>query len=325
MTRRQLEPAMLLLAALLLAAALFGPTLPGHVAVVEELIVLDVTQSMNVPDAPLDVTPVARLVAAKAMLADALQELPCGSKIGWGAVTEYRAFVLLAPVEVCANRRELLTTLGFIDGKVAWSGNSEIAKGLGSALRAARELPGKPSIVFVTDGHEAPPINAHYRPRIDVPRGEIGGLIVGVGGDRPQAIPTTDPSGNPLGVWRADDVLQIDPRSRGRGGSVENEAMAGDEEERAGAVMIGATPGSEHLSSLRESYLRLLADDTGLLYHRLHDREALRQAIVDPQLAHLRESPIDMRPWLGATALLALLIGTGLLAPASWRRGGASA
>ena len=320
MTRRRVEFAALLLAALLLAATLFKPVVTGHVATVEQLVILDVTQSMNVADVDMNGDKVPRVVAAKAMLADSVQRLPCGSKIGWGVFTEYRAFVMLAPVEVCANRQELLTTLGYLDGKVAWSGNSEVAKGLGSTMRAARELPGKPSIVFITDGQESPPVNAQYRPEMNVTRGEVPGLIVGVGGDRMVPIPKIDPVGRRVGFWEASDVPQIDPRSIGRQGSVANETMAGDAEDPAAAVMVGATPGTEHMSSLREGYLRLLADENGLHYHRLQDRASLLKAITDPELAILREAPADMRPWLGGLALVMLLLGGGLLAPASWGR-----
>ena len=41
---------------------------------------------------------------------------------------------------------------------MAWIGNSEIAKGLYSGIGIARQLPGAPSLVFVTDGHETPPL-----------------------------------------------------------------------------------------------------------------------------------------------------------------------
>ena len=75
--------------------------------------------------------------------------------------------MLLAPVEVCDNRPELLATLAQIDGRMAWTGNSEVAKGLNSSLRASRELPGAPSLVFMSDGHEAPPVNPRYRPKFD--------------------------------------------------------------------------------------------------------------------------------------------------------------
>jgi mxaL protein len=302
------------LAAALLAATFLEPTMTAPSARVEHVVVLDITQSMSVPDMTLAGHGASRLAAAKAMLADAIGELPCGSKIGLGVFSEYRAFVMLAPVEVCGNLRELRATLAQIDGRMAWTGNSEVAKALNSSLRAALELPGKPTVVFITDGHEAPPISARYRPRFDegFTRGEVGGVIVGVGGETPLPIPKTDPEGRPLGHWRADEVMQVDPRSLGRGGSVAGEQMVDDADATGPTVMPDATPGREHLSALREPYLRLLASETRLSYHRLRDSDALAAALMDRALQRERSAAVSLRPWLGLAALAALLTGVGL-------------
>ena len=45
---------------------------------------------------------------------------------------------------------------------------------------------------------------------------------------------------------------------------------------------LGATPGSEHLSGLREPYLRLLAQENGLTFHKLRSPAALSKALRDP-------------------------------------------
>src|SRR5207253_861479 len=145
--------------------------------------------------------PVSRLAFAKKALRQSLLELPCGSKVGWAIFTEYRALLLIAPIEVCANLGELRSTLARIDAQMAWAGSSEIAKGLHSAIGIARDLPGKPSLVFVTDGQEAPPLHPRYRPAFDDKPGDVPGLIVGVGDLRPSPIPKTDPEGQPLGFW----------------------------------------------------------------------------------------------------------------------------
>ena len=185
----------------------------------------DVTQSMNVQDEQLGGKPIARLQFAKHALREALLALPCGSKIGMSIFTEHRSFLLFAPVEVCANLGELRSTLERIDGRMAWIGNSEVAKGLYSGIGIARQLPGTPSLVFITDGQEAPPLSPRHRPPFDGKRGEVKGLIVGVGDLKPSPIPKTDPLGRPLGFWDRDEVLQVDPRSLGRGASVGGERM----------------------------------------------------------------------------------------------------
>ncbi|CAN5126705.1 hypothetical protein BH11PSE9_BH11PSE9_25150 [soil metagenome] len=294
-------------AALLLALCFFGPGFMMKRALYEHVIVIDVTQSMNVTDEQIAGKPVSRLAFAKQALRDSLLQLPCGSKVGWGIFTEYRSFLLTAPIEVCENLSELRSTLAQIDGRMAWSGNSEIAKGVHSGIVVAKLLPGKPSLVFVTDGQEAPPLNPNYRPAFDDKPGEVLGLIVGVGDILASPIPKTDPEGRPLGFWRADEVMQTDPRSQGRGASVGGEKLVDD---RAGgaAPALGATPGREHLSALREAYLRLLAGEQGLSFLRLQSAEGLAAALTAPALAKPVPARADARVLLAGLALCLLLV-----------------
>lgn len=238
--RRWLLP----VAALMLAAAcVLQPGIVVERPRFEHVVAIDITQSMNVADMVLDGRPVSRLAFAKAALHDALLELPCGSKLGLAVFTEYRALLLLAPVEVCGALAELRATLAGIDNRMAWVGGSEVAKGLHSARTVVQQLPGTPSLLFITDGHEAPPLNARHRPRFDDKSGEVAGAIVGVGARLPSPIPKSDAEGRPLGTWGADEVLQSDPRSRGRGASVGGEQMS-DDAAPGDAAALGATPGA---------------------------------------------------------------------------------
>lgn len=282
------------------------PRIPATASEHDLLFVIDVTQSMEVADMRAGERQLTRVVAAREAIEAALRQLPCGSRIGLGMFTEYRSFLLLAPVELCENQRELIAMLGHIDAGMAWSGNSEIAKGLYSGLKTAKALADSPALVFVTDGHEAPPVNPRFRPNEDGAARAVPGLIVGVGGDTATRIPKLDPEGRAYAYWGADEVLQVDPRSLGRGGSVAGEPMA--EEGSAGAApMLGATPGLEHLSSLREPYLQLLASETGLRYHRLAGPEGLMRALADPSLARPVAVQADLRWLFGLIALAALL------------------
>ena len=307
-------------AALALAASFLQPGVVMDRTRFEHVVVIDVTQSMNVQDGLWEGQPVSRLAATKQALREALLKLPCGSMIGWGVFTEYRSYLLFAPVEVCANLRELRATLARIDGRMAWTGNSEIAKGLHSAIGIVRQIPGGPSLVFVTDGHEAPPLNPRHRPAFDDKPGETRGLIIGVGELQPSPIPKTDPQGQPLGFWRADEVMQTDPYSRGRSGSVAGESFVEDTPMPAVVPALGSTPGNEHLSALHEPYLRLLASEQGLAFHRLGAAQPLVDALMAPALARPLPVRVDLR------GLLAVLAGVLLLAryrrwrPAGWAK-----
>lgn len=283
--------------------------------------VLDVTQSMlvadmPVPEAGVEAPPVSRLARSRQLLLQALPSLPCGSRLGLAIFTEYRSLLLLAPMEVCDNYRELKTTLASLESRMAWSGNSEVAKGLYGALKASASLPSRPAVVFFTDGHEAPPVNPRHRPVFDGEPGEVAGLLVGVGGDLALPIPRQDPTGRPIGTWGAGDVLQVDPRSLGRGGSQGGERMV--EEGGTVAPMPGATPGREHLSALREDYLKLLARESRLGYHRLRTAEALQAALLAPELAHEVDSRRSLR-WPAALLALGLLLAMLLRQAWQWR------
>ncbi|MDM0111843.1 MxaL protein [Variovorax sp. J22R133] len=298
---------LLALAGLLLAASALNPGVMRERPLVDAVVVLDITQSMNVTDERIAGEPVSRLAFAKQALRDSLLHMPCGSKVGWAIFTEYRALLLLAPVEVCGNLTELRSTLAQIDSRMSWSGGSEVAKGLHSAIGIAKLLPDKPSLVFVTDGQEAPPLAPNYRPQFDDKPGEVQGLVVGVGDLRPSPIPKSDPQGQPLGFWRPEEVAQTDLRSLGRGASLGGEAMTDD---RAGtaAPMLGATPGSEHLSALRESYLRLLAGEQGMAFHRLQTQQGFEKALMAPTLAKPILVRADGRGPLAALAFGVLLL-----------------
>ena len=176
-----------------------------------------------------------------------------------------------------------------------------------SALGVARALPGKPSLVFVTDGQEAPPLNPRYRPSFDDKLGEVPGLIVGVGELLPFPIPKTDPTGRPMGFWRADEVAQTDLRSLGRGASVSGEKMVDGGGAPEGSTALGATPGREHLSALREAYLRTLAGEQGLRFHRLQSPQGLADELRSPLLAKPVKARADARVALAALAFLLLL------------------
>jgi mxaL protein len=287
-------------AALALALCLWQPSLPAQRDLFDHVVVLDITQSMNVRDMLLAGKAVSRLDFAKSALRQSLVEMPCGSKVGWGIFTEYRSFLLLAPLEVCANLGELRNTLDHLDGRMAWTGNSEVAKGLHAGIAIARQLPDHPDLVFVTDGQEAPPLEPRNRPAFGAKPGAVAGLVVGVGSLVASPIPKVDPAGRAFGFWQADEVLQSDPRSKGRGGT--GEAMVGDTVEG----VAGAT-GSEHLSSLREGHLRLLASDTGLAYHRLTAAQPFIAALTDPALARPVPARLALSPALAALALLLLV------------------
>lgn len=284
LARRALpRDAWLLVAAtvLLLVSALM-PEVPLPRRTTEAIVVFDITQSMDVEDAALDGVPATRLAFARQAARQALRELPCGSRVGWAAFTEYRTLLLLAPIEVCGNYNDLLATLAEIDGRIRWGNASEVAKGVFWALRAARELGTQPAIVFLTDGQEAPPLTA-FPSFDDVQAGQVRGWLAGVGGSAPLPIPRTDADGKRIGYWHPVDVVQRQPAD-------------------------GQPPSREHLSQLREPHLRALATRTGLGYAALRDPAELARLLRDPALARPARVPTDLHAIPAVAALLLLCL-----------------
>jgi mxaL protein len=273
------------IAFLLLLAAIFMPSFDIPRATYDYLVVFDITQSMNVEDYELNGSPVSRLTFVREAVRRTLHELPCGSRIGWGVFAEYRTLVLLAPIEVCGNYSDLLASLDRIDGRMRWGNASEISKGLFWAMRGARDVGSHPRVLFLTDGQEAPPVNGEGLSMFDdLKRGEIGGWLIGVGGYTPRPIPRTDADGRPIGFWHSDEVVQrVDPT--------------------AGQGIVS----HEHLSEVREPYLRKLAREVGFEYLHLSSLGSIREAMLHPGFAQQRRAPADFA-WVAALAALVTLI-----------------
>jgi mxaL protein len=136
-------------------------------------------------------------------------------------------------------------------------------------------------VLFISDGHEAPPINSTEPIALpdDVQPGQVRGWIVGAGGDTPQRIPRSDAEGHRLGYWNANDVIQL---------------VSPD-----GRHIIGA----EQLSELREPHLKALATRVGFAYTRLAGPDSITAAMRDARYARRAPAPVDLY-WLPVSAAL---------------------
>ena len=144
------------------------------------LFVVDVTMSMNSKDMSLDEQgEVSRVFFAKDTLKNSIKALQCGTEVGLGIFAGYQATILFQPIEVCANYSELIESIGYLDTNMIWAGDSEVSKGLYNALILTNELNKSHRLVFITDGHEAPPISPLYRPSFNGDVGAIKGIIFG--------------------------------------------------------------------------------------------------------------------------------------------------
>jgi mxaL protein len=293
----------LLIAAACLALAAWGPRVPLPGRTWHHVVMVDVTQSMNTVDVALEGRRVPRLAFVRQALHEALAALPCGARLGLGVFSEYRSLLLITPLEVCAHYDELLAVVDRIDGRMAWAGASEVSRGLSTAAAVIKGLPDAPSLVFVSDGHEAPPLRPGARPTLTT-AGDLRGAVAGVGGDAPAPIPKLDPDGQLLGVWEAHEVMQSDGMSLGRTAGGAQQSLV---EENGQPLQVFAGTGQEHLSSLKEAHLQELARDMGLAYQRLARSDDLARLMVDPRFARTLTAPRDVRFVPLALALVLLV------------------
>ncbi len=280
------ESRLITLALALLIVALVLPPVKLPRDTYDYVVVFDISQSMNVEDYQLDGEPTSRLAYAHAAARHALRALPCGSRVGWGAFTGYRTILLLTPVEVCANYSDLLASLDKIDGRMRWSNASEIMKGVYWSVLAAQEASDAPDIVFMTDGQEAPPLDA-YAPHVleELKDSPIRGWLIGTGSPTPSPIPRIDTEGRRHGYWRADEVVQTPQWLR-----------------------HPSTTSGEHLSGVREAHLRALAGQLRFDYAHLDDLNSLGPAMRDARYARRATTPTNLS-WIPVfLAMLALVV-----------------
>lgn len=263
--------------------------------------IVDITRSMNVADYRIDDQNVSRLAFARQKLRELLIRLPCQSKMGVGVFTERRSLLLFEPLEVCSAGAELDAVLSHLDWRMSWAADSNVGRGLLDALTLLRDEDSV--LLFLTDGHEAPPLNPNYRVDFSAVKGRHGGLLVGLGDLTPKPIPKFDEEGRAVGFYKPEDVPHRstfgeppDDASRVEGYHARNAPFGN---RRVEAV--------EHLSALHESHLRDLAQETGLHYSRLTGRTDLAEELRDRNLGRLRQVPTALSRYYALAALL--LIG----------------
>jgi len=289
-----------LLAALIAMLVLFiYPSKQQKTPTYNYTFIIDITRSMNALDYQQDNQAISRLQLVKHTLRELLRDLPCQSKVGLGLFTERRSTLLFEPLEVCSAYTEIDTTLSKIDWRMAWAADSNIAKGLLSTLEMLQKSDS--SVIFITDGQEAPPVNPNYQADFSALTAPAKGMIIGVGGLQAVPIPKFDSQGRQTGFYAHDDV----PQRSSFGQSNLDPAQIKGYNARNAPFGSEAATGNEHLTALQETYLEKLGAESGLAYARLTDLQNLSRALQNPKLATEKMVQTDIRR---QPALLALLM-----------------
>lgn len=270
----------ILVALSMLLASVLMPPINLDQPVQDIQVTFDITQSMNVEDADIDRVGVSRLGMAKTAAQSLLSNLPCGSRIGWSVFTGQRSITLVTPLDVCQHYAGLLASLDKIDGRMRWVQASSIGRGLHQSMRAAQSIGDGIAVVFISDGHEAPPLRQGQRAMPDTTKLAVDGLIVGVGGDTPTRIPKSDTEGRIIGFWQAEDVVQ--------------------------QSNLSTRQSREELSRLHEDHLIRLGQLADLTYVQLDTVDALADTLRNARFSQAKSVPTDLGWIFALLALLAL-------------------
>lgn len=315
------KPASILwLATFFLVLAVLMPKLPFPSKKYDYFFMIDITRSMNVQDyRDHQGDPVSRLEFVKTSLTEAIQRLPCGSRVSLGVFTERMPTMLFSPLEVCQHYHELRSSIEQVDWRMAWVADSNIHQALASTLQLMHQIEQQNQLlVFFTDGHEAPPINPRYMPDLNnlqtgiEGQAAIKGLIVGTGDHALSRIPKHDDEGQHIGFYEAEDVPH-----RSTFGLPADPALVEGYHPRNGPWGNVQMQGTEHLSSVREAYLKTLTEQASLQYHHLNNSAGLLNSMTAEDFASTQVRPTDMSRLPAFLALFALLLA---FLPAEWLR-----
>ncbi len=220
--------------------------------------------------------------------------MPCGSHAGLAIFSEARSLILMTPVEVCANYHDLMQMLSQFRPTMAWARSSEVSKALYTAIRQAKEITPQPTVVFLTDGHEAPPVHETLFPKFTDTPGEVPGVIVGIGGSDLVPIPKTNEFGEIEGYWEINEVMHKDVYASSRGDAAE---------------LNDNRPRTEHLSSQKKSHMETVSRRVGFEF--ISSPNSPQNLIKEMQkISETRQQPVkyDLFVWLASIALFLLLL-----------------
>ncbi|MDX1915111.1 MAG: VWA domain-containing protein [Methylophilus sp.] len=259
------------------------------------MFVVDVTQSMNVQDMPFAGKPISRLAYTKQLLKQTIENLPCNTKVGLGIFFRGSAALLYTPIETCSNYHALLDTIDHLEWRMASHGSSNIRLGLQSISSLLTTSNVSASVMFFTDGEEAPPLNIFSKTNLSGWQDARGWLLVGIGGNKPTPIPKLNANNEVIGYWSTYSI-KIEPATQ------VNEGANNQRDES-----IATAPYEYYLSKLDEPYMKELASDIGAQYIKADNAENLIIAMDNLPSNAYEQTKLELNWILALFALLAML------------------
>ncbi len=288
------------LALLLLLPVWFNPTYPMQSMVSDTLFVIDVSESMNVPDVSHPRPRTARLALAKNAVLAGMASLPCGSKVSVGLFAGEEVVVLFEPLEVCSHYPSVERVVTRLNTHMRWIGDSWLIRGMINGIKEAQKH--DLSLVFITDADEMP---HRTTPRIAdlLPyQGKVKAALWGVGGETPLPVPKVDAQGNTMAYWTREEAV-IEGNYPNLLGYVKY--LGEGESAPAGAL----DEVSEHLSAFNKSLMQSVAQMLKVPYQVVRTPKDGLQTLNQAGLQKQALAQHDVRWLFGLAAIVSVMIG----------------
>ncbi len=298
--RHRRDASLLGAAFILLFIAYFQPTIPLKRNIYSYLLVVDISQSMNVIDTTIQGKPASRIVYTQHMLHEMVSSMPCGTRVSIGLFAGVSIAALYTPVEVCANFSVINDTIDHLDWRTAWSGNSRVRESLFNMARVLRAFPEPAQVVYFSDGEEAPKLHAFNTKELTNFQGGGGWLLVGIGSDKGAPIPKLDDKNQVIGYW-SNDSFAMQP-----GIAQISEANLGVRDNN-----VASGEGDRFISRLNEDYMIDVAKQISADYVRGDSLQKVLSAMKAQKPARRDTAPYSIN-WLLASIAGLLVIAAYL-------------
>ena len=277
-----------------------NPTLMSSGQVQDTLLVIDISESMNVRDTDSPVPQTPRLELAKASAREAMTNLACGSRFSMALFAGDDSLVLFEPLEICRHFPAMEQVVTKLHTKMRWIGDSRVEAGMMQAIKEAhgRQL----NLIFITDGDEMPHRSAPRLSDLQKMKGKVSGWILGVGGEAPAPVPKLDAHDEITDYWTAEEAVRegFHPNLL----SVITGLEIGQKAPNGALDEVG-----EHLSALRADYLKALAHAAGLEYATIKNSKQVASMINTATMSRSAIAERDARWLLSLSAFLLVLTG----------------
>jgi len=302
------ETALYIGASLFLLLALVKPQIQLRQEVHNYLLLADVSQSMNAEDVKINNQNVSRMAYTRNLMRRIVETSPCGTYISVGVFAAENVALLFMPLEVCSNYDVITDTIGHLEWRMAWRGNSRLSFGVKAAASVFDSLNTPAQMLFFTDGDEAPKVNAINK--LDLSGVQIGRnvVFVGVGGHQPVPIPRYNSANKWVGFWSSD----AKENSAGAVGVTYSDPGKDEPD-----PVVAYAEFDRYLSQLDASYLKSLATEINGKYIEGQDTPEFYKYVQEQKPAASFVTGYSMR-WVylslaGLLIMLTFLPNVGLI------------